>query len=157
MMNIVTDYADINLARLLRRVGFDVKVNTYWTRDIEQTEDYHSIYHDTFHFNVNDGFMNWNVDTIAFDARNEILINLAAPSLYIIQKWLIEKYRIFVEVQGLSYNELKFQFILTQPSYKPMLDGDNSDGDTYDSYQEALYAGIEYALNGILNKEYEDD
>lgn len=155
-MNIVTDYADIRLARLLRRVGFDVKVNTYWTRDIEQTEDYQSIYYDTFHFNVNDGFMNWNVDTIAFDARNEILINLAAPSLYIIQKWLIEKYRIFVEVQGLSHNELKFQFILTQPCYEPTLDGDNSDGDMYDSYQEALYAGIEHALNGILNKEYED-
>lgn len=156
MIEPLTDYVNVDTARLLRKVDFDEETLVCWTRDIDQDENYNPVYHATFHWEANSFKRNWNSDLYSLNSNREVLIRFSAPTLYVVLRWLIKKFNIFVEVQARELPQMRFAFILAQPNVNPYLDGYNSDDDEYDSYEEALAAGIDFALNRILDKKAEE-
>lgn len=84
-------------------------------------------------------------------AYKKVLDVISAPALELVAKWLREEKSIEILPQPYSYNYLEER---TSSYTLNMWFGDNFEeySEAYDSYEEALSAGIDKALKTLKNK-----
>ena len=119
-------YVSLEVAKLLKQAGFDWKC--YYAFDSFNGREQKTPY-----------LNNWNENI-------EGNLYCSRPTLSVAQKWLIENYRVFIEVQARPLCDLRFAFILVQPCGDVPITDYNSDDNEYDTYEEALEAGIKKCL-----------
>lgn len=128
-MNIYKSYTDYELAKKLKEAGFN-----YYTL----------FYYDEFNPEHYVGeYPQWGI-------HNSFSDEVAAPSLDLAAKWIRDKKNIFIDVwndaSGYSYQLYKANNGTT--IYTKNYIGPN-DGGQWDTYEEALEAGIQDALKRI--------
>lgn len=131
------DFCSYELSKALKACGFDEPCDHYYCAfDNETDVRFWSIHPAQSH----NGFANPKDKVIA-----------AAPTLWLAQKWLREKWGIAVSVQA---NEIQGELwysadIITKKGINELVDG----GFDYMSYEAALSAGISAALELIKKGE----
>lgn len=90
-------YVSLEIARLLRKTGFNWPCKTFLMRTVE--DDFGKVsYLDEFFFASTDYPLNWNDNVHAMSTDGEVLMRLSAPTLQVAQRWLREEKDFCVNV-----------------------------------------------------------
>ncbi len=128
-----TDFCSYELSKALKACGFDEPCQTFYDANRELGRALDS---DNFNHLGETYQGEWFSNTIS------------APTLAHAQKWLREKHHISIRVSYIPYHKVWFADWLNLDS------GEFDDTDaTFDSYEEALADGIEFALELIKKGE----
>ena len=150
------DFVSFDLAKKLKDKGFDIPcIYAYceqggWNMYTQKHEPItHKLRTDGNPFGSFYVGKNWNIEY----ERNKNKIRCSAPTISQVLKWLRNEKEYHIEFVG---NACGYLFIVSDiPSkggtdrYCSNYDGSN-DGGTWDSYEEAAIAGIEYTLDKLI-------
>ena len=141
-----TDYVSYELAVKLKAAGFDEPCDHIYMRDRKS---------DTWEF------ADWTVEERNYNKRKRPILAISAPTLWQAQKWLRKKWGIHVDACVFSdystdadgnvcdrWDFWGFDLYAVVGGYR-MIDDDGE----YDSYEQALSAGISAALELIKKGE----
>ena len=131
------DYVSYDQALRLKELGFDWKCETFWDDEGSPKEHEWVIknYHD-YPF-----------------VTNEEDCTILRPSLAQAQKWLREKHNIIILVETYfknymegDYNKAEFEYVRVNMNLNAARKGSSKDGELFESYEQALSAGIDETL-----------
>ena len=126
------DYVSFEVAKLLKGKGFDWKCENRFVEKIPGTER-----------------EEWDEDECAYVTKTNCNI-YPKPTLYMVHKWLRETKNIHIDVYR---NACGWLYSLTKADSMALIGKGKSLGPNYgcswDTYEEALCAGILYALKSI--------
>lgn len=129
------DYVSLEVAKLLEEKGFDEKCNHYWWRHGNETR----LDSDNFQFTKE-----WlEVNNNCYD---EVLL---APTLYEAQKWLREKYMIYISSLPTKDNGITVWYLQIVKDTLEDAIYSRVSPNTFNTYEEALNEGILEALKLI--------
>jgi len=125
-------------AKLAKNFGFDLEC--YYAYNNEKNLELALDFIGEYKFTIND------ID----NANNNYYKSLLAPSQFLLQTWLREKYKFHVCIETLFDHEIygqkdKWKFTITHLNSAAYYDNLNE----YDSYEECLEAGLQKALTLI--------
>ena len=125
-------YVSLEVAKLLKEVGFDWEVNHSYP-NVSALDNSCSGYMEdlSFYHNLNDGKYG----------------GLSAPTLDVAQRWLREIHHLHITI--FSSSQESWMFRITKPHQKLE---DGVYGEDFYAYEEVLEAGIKKALEIILKK-----
>lgn len=128
------DYVSFEVAELLKNKGFDEYCRAIYAEgetEIEITDEY---------------WRNTDSDIREIDDEDDdSFVFITAPTIQMAMKWLREVHNIFIQVELYSkYNDYCFE--LFQNTHRLIL----KQHETYNSYEEAVEAALEYTLKKLL-------
>ena len=125
------DYVDLDIAKKLKELGFNVPCDRGWTECSEYKEPAFDI---------------WNTPNVneTYELYGIMMTQTICPSLYEVQKWLRDNKNISVEPKSINnvYWESNLYDIGSSSKYLGCTNMESS-------YQEALNEGIKKALDYI--------
>ena len=153
-------------AKLAKEKGFNwecskyINVNNIWTYGIEyvfKTDNIHIQGHTSVERWLSDGINKCLEEAEQFENKtcslDEIII-YPAPTQSLLQKWLREKHKLFVEIFTANYawnNKIKFYFHVREIHSKNDDKYHNYRTEFVGTYEEALEKGLQEALK-LINK-----
>lgn len=130
------DYVSLEVAKKLQEKGYDEPCLAYY-------------FHEKL-INVTSQFRGSDVNTIYQESRSQMYGNVPAPTLYDAQKWLRDNKNIHVCTDNRADG---WFYVLYKSNNGTFIRDYNysgtNDGGCWDTYEEALNAGILEALNYI--------
>jgi hypothetical protein len=144
-MQIEETYVSLALAKLAREKGFDVHMNGAYVEYLRTTE-YNT--EGTVKIDTDYG---WN----SMFTNNQYYTMYSRPTLELLKAWAMERYEVFIASVPVAFNDTTaFDYTLFY-DYKQNLDKQvNSfvdEGILFDTYQEAMEAGLTYVLTYVRN------
>lgn len=133
-----TDYCNYELSKALKACGFDEPCDSYYDKACASDDEY-------WHTKRGEAY-NWN----GLDSDCQI----SAPTLAHAQKWLREKWELFIEVSPNFGMRARATFGMTSHDFT-LFDSrghiiNDMDRSTYPSYEAALSAGIKSCVENLL-------
>ena len=132
MTTITEDYCDFEIAKLLKKKGFDIPCNCYGA--------YNGV-NLTYRLCITDKYTNWNKHTDKFI--------ISCPTLQMAMRWLSEKHNLFIQItvdfSDGAYPMYDVCVIDLAKCTSIVINGYNR----Y-SYEEAIKAGIKYCLENLI-------
>lgn len=132
------DYVTFEQAKALKELGFDWEVYQYYLT------------------NAIGDLILWFPEEGSSDFNHFDDGWFSAPTLYQAAKWLREKHNIIILVDTYfknymegDYNKAEFEYVIVYMNFNAARKGSSKDGKLFESYEKALSAGIEYALESI--------
>lgn len=130
------DFVTLKQAKLLKELGFDCKTYAFYTEEgnlyLSDNPDY------------------WN---------DEIWNKFSAPTLAQAQKWLREKHNRIILVDTYfknymegDYSKAEFEYVIVNMNFNAARKGSSRDDKIFETYEQALSAGIDTALE-LISKE----
>ena len=140
-MTDMEDYVTFEQAQRLKKLGFDWKCNHYY-QDNDQS----------LHINF---YENFNKHS-KLNTEDEKLIKVtlySAPTMSQAQKWLREKHNTIILVDTYfknykdgDYSKAEFEYVIVYMNFNATRKGSSKDDKLFESYEQALSAGIDKAL-----------
>ena len=128
MTTITEDYCDFEIAKLLKKKGFDIPCNCYGA--------YNGV-NLTYRLCITDKYTNWNKHTDKFI--------ISCPTLQMAMKWLREVYNFHIWVEPSHDKEGLYNAHVKVDWWS-----NNWAGVGYNTYEKAVEAAIEYCLKILI-------
>lgn len=125
------DFVTYEQAVKLKKLGFNWECN-HWYHPLEPDK---------------------NIQCQTYCNHNSFERPYSAPTLSQVQKWLFEKHNIillvdtyFKNYKNGDYSKAEFEYVRINMNFGAARKGSSKDGELFESYEEALSAGIDNAL-----------
>jgi hypothetical protein len=136
-------YISLELAKLAKEKDFDIHINGYYIEYLKTTE----------HYNEGDVIVDYSYGWNSEFSISDYYAMYSRPTLELLKLWVMERYNVFVtsvpvQVNGVTSFDYQLYYDFNEDLDKKV-DSFSNMGILFNSYQEAIEAGLTYVLSYV--------